>query len=254
MRRFLERGGLPAVFLLALALPWLGVWATPAPTPREVARPASLPQERTGEETQVDCPLVAITFDDGPRRSTTSDLLDGLAARGVQATFFLIGGQIEGCEDLVERMEAEGHQIGIHSFDHKAITALNDLDFAAQVDREREALEAILGREDFPLRPPYGEVDAAVEKRAPGPIILWSVDPEDWRYQDAEKVTEHILDHVRDGSVILLHDIYPTSVDAAIAVVDALHREGFLFVTVDELARQRGVELKPGQAYRSFPP
>ena len=215
--------------------------------PREAVQTVSLPQE-------ADRPLVALTFDDGPRRSTTSDLLDGLAARGVQATFFLIGKQLEGCEDLVERMEAEGHQIGIHSFEHKILTALNSADFAAQVDREREVLKSIVGREDFPLRPPYGEVDAAVEKRADGPIILWSVDPEDWRYQDAEKVTEHILDHVRDGSVILLHDIYPTSVEAALKVVDALHEKGFLFVTVSELAAQRHVELEAGVVYRTFYP
>ena len=251
-----------ALVLLTLALPWLGVW----PSPGEEARPVSLTQEKTEENiqedaqkniqenTQVDRPLVALTFDDGPRRSTTSELLDGLAQRGVQATFFLIGKQIEGNEDLVERMEAEGHQIGIHSFDHKILTALNATDFAAQVDREGEVLKETVGREDFPLRPPYGEVDAAVKKRADGPIILWSVDPEDWRYQDADRVTAHILDNVRDGDIILLHDIFPTSVEAALRVVDALHQRGFLFVTVGELAAQRHVELEAGKVYRTFYP
>ena len=238
----MERGRL-VLLLFVLALLGLGVRSAP----REEVQPVGLPQE-------ADRPLVALTFDDGPRRSTTTDLLDGLAQRGVQATFFLIGKQIEGNEDLVERMEAEGHQIGIHSFDHKILTALNSADFATQVDREREALKEILGREDFPLRPPYGEVDTGVKRRAGGPIILWSVDPEDWRYKDADRVTEHILNNVRDGDVILLHDIFPTSVEAALRVVDALHQQGFLFVTINELAAQRHMELEGGQVYRTFYP
>ena len=108
--------------------------------------------------------------------------------------------------------------------------------------------------QNFPLRPPYGEVDTAVKKRAVGPIILWSVDPEDWRWQDADRVAGHILDHVRDGDIILLHDLYPSSVEAALRVVDALHEQGFLFVTVSELAAQRHIELEAGEVYREFYP
>ena len=233
------------LLLLALALLWFGGLSSQEAAP--AVAPAML-----GETT--DRPLVALTFDDGPRRATTTDLLDGLAQRGVQVTFFLIGKQIEGYEDLVERMEAEGHQIGIHSFDHKILTALNSTDFAAQVDREGEVLKGIVGRENFPLRPPYGEVDANLEKRADGPIILWSVDPEDWRYKDADRVTEHILNNVQDGDIILLHDIFPSSVEAALRVVDALHQRGFLFVTVEELAAQRHMELEAGKVYREFRP
>ena len=203
-------------------------------------------------EALIEAPLVALTFDDGPRRSTTTDLLDGLQERGVQATFFLIGEQIEGNEDLIERMEEEGHQIGIHSYEHRWLTALSAADFARQVDRERQVLSEILGREDFLLRPPYGGVDAAVEKRANAPIILWSVDPEDWKELNADRVTRRILENVEDGDVILLHDIYPTSVEAALRVVDALHEKGFLFVTVSELARQKGIELENGEVYRGF--
>jgi len=230
-----------AILLTALAL-------VPA------APPASLPAVGDAQVEGDDPPLLALTFDDGPRRSTTSDLLDGLALRGVKATFFLIGEQVEGNEDLIERMDAEGHQIGIHSFCHKWLTDLNAADFAREVDKERELLSAILGRDNFLLRPPYGGVDNGVEKRANSPIILWSVDPEDWKNQDAQAVAQHIIDHAGDGDIILLHDIYPTSVEAALQVVDALHEKGFLFVTVEELAAQRGVELKNGAVYRSFPP
>ena len=121
--------------------------------------------------------LIALTFDDGPRRSTTTALLDGLAQRGVHATFFLIGAQVEGNEDIVRRMEAEGHQVGIHTYDHVELTGLNRADFDVQVGRTRDLLAGILGHRDFLLRPPYGMTDASVKAWAECPIIIWSIDP-----------------------------------------------------------------------------
>jgi len=199
-------------------------------------------------------PMVALTFDDGPRRSTTTQLLDGLAQRGAHATFFLVGEMIPGNEDLVERMEEEGHQIGTHSYDHVKLTKLNGADFARQVDRTQCLLTQILGREGFVLRPPYGDIDNAVEKRSDSALILWSIDPEDWKDKDTGRIVEHIVSRAQDGDVILLHDIYATSVEAALQVVDRLHEKGFLFVTVDELAGQRCVALEKGKVYRSFYP
>lgn len=201
---------------------------------------------------ELDCPLVALTFDDGPRRATTEILLDGLAERGVQATFFLVGEMIPGQEDLVARMEQEGHQIGTHSYDHVYLTDLSSADFASQVTRTESLLTAITGRTSFPLRPPYGKVDGGVETNAHSPLILWSVDPEDWKDKNADRIVEHVVTQTKDGDVILLHDIYPTSVEAALRIVDALHQKGFLFVTVDELSRQRHIELLPGNVYRKF--
>ena len=130
-----------------------------------VDAPAQLPQQK----------LIALTFDDGPRRSTTTRLLDGLAERGVKATFFLIGRQIADNADVVERMDREGHQIGIHTFDHVQLTDLNQTDFDAQVESTRTLLKDLLGHNDFLLRPPYGKWDEGVKKRAGCPIILWVV-------------------------------------------------------------------------------
>lgn len=233
--------GMICVLLLALALAAWGGGGEPV----TVDGTAEIPEGQ---------PLIALTFDDGPRRSTTEKLLDGLAQRGVPATFFLIGEQVPGNEDLVRRMEEEGHQIGIHTYDHVQLTGLNTADFSAQVDRTEQLLAQVVGHGGFALRPPYGLIDNGVEKRARSALILWSIDPEDWKYKDADQIVEHIVSRAGDGDVILLHDIYPTSVEAALRVVDALHEKGFLFVTVEELARQRHVELTPGQVCRGFYP
>lgn len=198
--------------------------------------------------------LVALTFDDGPKSSTTPRLLEGLAQRGVKATFFLIGSQIEGNEALVRQMDAEGHQIGVHTFDHVTLQGLNRRDFDAQVARTRQILEELLGHGNFLLRPPYGQVDQGVKSWAGSSVILWSVDPEDWHDRDVARETRHILDHVQNGDIILMHDIFPESVDAALAVVDALHAQGYAFVTVDELFAARGVDMEPGCVYRHAPP
>lgn len=198
--------------------------------------------------------LIALTFDDGPRRLTTTRLLDGLGERGVPATFFLIGKQIPDNEDLILRMEAEGHEIGLHSYDHTALSGLSAADFDAQVGREARQLQSLLGREDFLLRPPYGYTDEALLQRARFPIILWSVDPEDWGDQNAQREVRHIVDHAQDGAVILLHDIFPASVDAALEAVDLLHAQGYVFLTVSELFEARGIPLRPGVTYRQAPP
>lgn len=195
--------------------------------------------------------LLALTFDDGPRRSTTAKLLDGLSQRGVHATFFLVGSNLDGNEDLILRMEADGHQIGIHSSSHKQLTGLSAADLYAEVGALRERLADLLGHDGFLLRPPYGKTDAALRQRAAAPIILWSIDPEDWSDTDTTRQVAHIVSRVQDGDIILLHDIYPSSVDTALQVVDALLDDGYYFVTVEELFAARGVTLENGQVYRS---
>lgn len=198
--------------------------------------------------------LIALTFDDGPRRSTTSALLDGLAQRGVHATFFLIGSNVDGNEDLVVRMEEEGHQVGLHSASHKMLTALNNTDFQREVGTLRAKLEGLLGHGGLFLRPPYGKVDAGVLQRAEAPIILWSIDPEDWSDDNCARQTALITGQAQDGDIILLHDIYPSSVETALQVVDTLLAEGFYFVTVKELFAAKGISLSDGQVYRCARP
>lgn len=211
-------------------------------------------RETLGTAELTDGPFVALTFDDGPRASTTAGLLDALAQRGVHATFFVVGENVEGNEELLLRMAREGHQIGLHTYHHKVLAELNSVDFYAEVDALRDTLTALLGEERFMLRPPYGMMNAATQNRAGAPIILWSVDPEDWSDRDTARQVALIVDKAQDGDIILLHDIYPASVDTAIQVVDALMARGFRFVTVEELFAVRGVEAENGRVYRRLPP
>lgn len=204
-----------------------------------------------GWESPSEQKLIALTFDDGPKRSTTTALLDGLAERGVSATFFLIGAQLEDQEDLVLRMEEEGHQVGIHTYDHIKLTELSQADFDSQVDRTRQLLKEILGHNDFLLRPPYGIMDEGIRQNAGCPIILWSVDPEDWDSRDTQLIADYVVSHAQDGDIVLMHDIFEESVEAAFQIIDRLHQEGYLFVTVDQLFEAKQVSLKDGETYSS---
>ena len=230
-------------FLCVLGL----VLLLPGPEP---VRTAGAPAEVTLDSP----PLVALTFDDGPRSSTTGPLLDGLALREVPATFFLVGNRIPGNEDLVRRMAAEGHQIGIHTYDHVELKGLSRQDFDLQVGKTRALISGLLGEGNYWLRPPYGMITPSNRARAGSPIILWSVDPEDWSDRSSARQLSVILDKVEDGSIILLHDIYAESVDTALAAVDELMAQGYKFVTVEELFALRGVTPEDGKEYRKLPP
>lgn len=175
LRRLLRAGTLAALGLaLALAWLWFPGWYRQGRTALgSVQLPAG--------------PFVALTFDDGPRSGTTDLLLDGLARRGVHATFFVIGENVEGNEELLVRMEREGHQVGLHTFHHKSLAEVNGRDFYAEVDRLRETLRGLMDQRDFMLRPPYGMITPSNRARAGAPIILWSVDPEDWSDRDSQR-------------------------------------------------------------------
>ena len=231
------------------ALVCAAVLAAALPGPART-RPAGGPAEVELESR----PLVALTFDDGPREATTGPLLDGLALREVPATFFLVGSRIGGNEDLVRRMAAEGHQIGVHTFDHVALKGLSRRDFDLQVGKTRAVLADLLGEGEFWLRPPYGLIDQAAASWAGGPQILWSVDPEDWKDHDVDRIVAAVVEHVSDGDIILMHDIFASSEEAALRVVDALLAKGYCFVTVEQLMEQRGAAPEAGARCRAFPP
>lgn len=196
---------------------------------------------------------VALTFDDGPRKETTSKLLDGLKERGAQATFFVIGSQIlcAGNEELIQRMEEEGHQVGNHTYSHERLLDATGSTVMEEVNKNRIILENILGQGEFWLRPPYGLIDSTGAKISDTPMIYWTLDPEDWKLLDVKQVVDRVLEQVKAGDIILLHDFYPSSVEAALEIIDRLQPEGYVFVTVKELFDIYGVSPEPGVLYAS---
>ncbi len=191
---------------------------------------------------------IALTFDDSPNGAVTERLLDGLAARGAHVTFFLIGEQIEGQEALVRRMAAEGHQVGNHTWTHRRLDTSGAVG-ARELRRTEEALERVLGGSGYWVRPPWGFASAETLREADAPLLYWSLDTEDWRLPGTETVVRRILDAATDGDVVLLHDSYEDSVDAALAVIDELSARGFAFVTAEELFARAGVAPERGCLY-----
>lgn len=152
------------------------------------AEPAAEPAEPAGEPV-----YMALTFDDGPSPAWTPRLLEGLSRRGARATFFLVGSQIEGREDLVRRIRQEGHQIGSHSFSHRALTELSTADALADLEKCDRALRQVLGDGSYWLRPPYGFLSDRELCALGTPAICWSVDTEDWKSRDVDSILDIVL-------------------------------------------------------------
>ena len=178
---------------------------------------------------------VALTFDDGPHQTCTPALLDGLKQRGVKATFFLMGENIAGKESLVQRMQEEGHLIGNHSYRHIQMTKEEAEQACAEIEQTETLIQDITGRRPEYLRPPYGAWNEQLECRVNLTTVLWNVDSLDWKLQNTEQIVRRVEKDVKNGDIILMHDILPTSVEAALRIGDDLQKQGYEFVTVEEL-------------------
>ena len=198
---------------------------------------------------------VALTFDDGPSGRYTRRLLDGLLEREVKATFLLCGYRIKDYPDITQRIFDEGHEIGYHGYTHSNMKNMSRRAVAAELI-DTEALLPEGCRPVF-LRPPGGCCSDAVRQVAGArqlAILGWSVDPRDWATSDTGAVERAVLKNVKDGDIVLLHDMTVSSVQAALDIVDVLKSQGYRLVTVSQLAEIRGEKLRPGKTYSSFPP
>ncbi len=184
-------------------------------------------------------PYVALTFDDGPHPTLTPHLLDLLSARGLRATFFVIGRNAARYPQILQRMAADGHEIGNHSFSHPSLSGLSDAHILDQIDRTNQAVYAATGRPPVTMRPPYGQLhdrQRLMLFQARGtPTVLWSVDPQDWLHPGSSVVARRIVEGVHPGGVVLAHDIHADTVGAMPAVLDGVMARGLRFVTVSEL-------------------
>ncbi|WP_443029327.1 polysaccharide deacetylase family protein [Sporofaciens musculi] len=182
-----------------------------------------------------EAPRIAITFDDGPSAHCTGRLLDGLKERGIKGTFFLIGKNAEENPELVKRLYEEGHLIGNHTYSHVEITKLSDEDAKKEIMETDRVISSITGEHVEYMRPPFGLWQEELEEELDVMPVMWSVDPLDWTTKNVEEVVNKVVTETEENDIILLHDCYDSSVDAALRIVDILKKKGFEFVTVDEL-------------------
>ena len=178
---------------------------------------------------------IALTFDDGPHPAYTIKLLDGLKERNVHATFFVIGENACHHSEILKRMSTEGHLIGNHTYSHVQLTCIPEQTAIEEIRKTNDVIENATGVRVKYIRPPYGSLPKELTSETTLTPVLWTIDPRDWSVLNTTSVANHIVSRAKDGDIILLHDIFETSVDAAFIVIDKLQAEGFEFVTIEEL-------------------
>ncbi len=198
--------------------------------------------------------LVALTFDDGPSSATTPSLLDTLKNRDVPATFFMLGYMARSNPEIVKRIKAEGHDIASHTMYHQNLIRITPAAVQSDINEANSVFQDILGHSPEYTRPPYGNINDAVRNNVGTPMILWSVDTLDWKNQNTDSIISTTMSEVSDGAIILMHDIYPTTVNAVPVLIDELRKAGYEFVAISELTKIRDYTLQNGTAYYNFRP
>ena len=190
--------------------------------------------------------VVALTFDDGPNSTTTNQALDTLSKYGIKATFFVLGKNVSGNEEILKRMKADGHVIGNHSWSHPVLSKLSLDEAKKQITDTEAALTKVLGSSSKLMRPPYGAITDDIRNSLDLSFIMWDVDSLDWKSKNEAAILTEIQREVKNGSIILMHDIHAETVNALPKVIDYLKGQGYDFVTIPDLLDSR---LKAHQLY-----
>ena len=192
--------------------------------------------------------MVALTFDDGPNKNT-SKILDTLEKYGVHATFFILGCNIKGNEEVIRRMKDLNMEIGNHMYSHKLLTRMKDGAITKEISKvDKEIFNVI---EEYPtlIRPSYGTINKRILKLIDRPIIIWNIDTLDWKYHNSRRISNSILNNVHDGDIVLMHDIYSATSNSLEITIPKLLDQGYQLVTVSELFYYKGVDLQKGNSY-----
>ena len=227
---------------------------TPSPTPQPTPQPTPVPAPGQAASAQPDQPdpqgkMIALTFDDGPGVKATARILAALEEVGGRATFFMLGENAAAHPDLARQVAQAGHLVGTHTNSHKSLIRLTAQEMLQEVELSLDNIEKAAGVRPTILRPPYGNVNDLVKETLDLPLVNWSVDTRDWDSRDAQKVYDHILANVRDGDIVLMHDIYDSTAEAVEMVLPELVKRGYQLVTVEELFAYKGLSLKAGKVY-----
>lgn len=230
----------------------------PRPVAEEVKFPIAIEMGEIKEitdpkEKYKDSKLLALTFDDGPS-DYTNRLLDILKAKGIKATFFALGSRADYYPNIIRREAEEGHEVESHTYTHRNLSTISAGEVSSEVNSAAQSICNALGKQDCTsyVRPPYGAVNSTVRSVIKEPLIGWSVDSLDWWSRDAEQVRAEVLSHVFDGAIVLMHDVYDSTVTGVEMMLDDLASDGYTFVTIDELVKARTAGLESGVFYGKF--
>ena len=193
--------------------------------------------------------FIALTFDDGPNHNTEK-ILNILNKYNIKATFFILGKNIKGNEKIISMLYENGMQIGNHTYNHKLLTRLKQERIEEEINETDEEIEKIIGVYPKIVRPCYGSVNYKIRKIIDRPIITWNIDTEDWKYHNSDRIYKKVISNAKDGSIGLMHDIYTSTYNSLEKIIIDLKKEGYKFVTIDELFEVKNVKKEPGKVYR----
>lgn len=194
-------------------------------------------------------PRVALTFDDGPHPSVTPRILKALEDHQGLGTFFVLGNRVHLERELLRDIFNRGHEIGNHTFEHKQLTLLSENEIMSQMSRAEQAIFDVIGTRTKVMRPPYGAFDDKVAAQMKWPMIMWTLDTLDWDSKDSDAVIKRTLDNIKDGDVVLMHDMYLSTAIACETIIPELVKRGFQLVTVSQLYKSKDIEMINGRAY-----
>lgn len=200
----------------------------------ETVKPEEPIQEEE-EETETEAKKIALTFDDGPHPVYTEEMLEVLEEAQVPATFFLLGQNIEGNEDVVKDIAENGHLIGNHTFHHVQITGLPKEQAYEEIDQTSRLIEKLTGKGTEYVRPPFGTWNEGLESNLDLILVMWTIDTMDWTTKNVDTIVNHVVKNAGENDIILMHDSYKSTVQAVERIISLLKAEGFEFVTVDEV-------------------
>ena len=195
---------------------------------------------------------IAFTFDDGPSKNNTKDIVNYLDENKAHATFFMLGNSMSNNPDIVKYVLEHGNEIGSHTYSHKNLKRISLSEVESEMRLTQEVYNNITGKEIKLLRPPYGAINEKIKESFNYPYILWSVDTLDWRYKDSDYLYNYVINNVKDGDIVLMHDIHDSTRNAMKNILPDLYAKGYRIVSVGELARIKGVSLEANKSYRSI--
>lgn len=191
---------------------------------------------------------IALTFDDGPNYNTNK-VLDILEENNVPATFFVLGNRIKGNENILKRMVSSKMEIGNHTFNHLLLTKYKEDKVKSEINDTSNLIFEVTGKYPTLFRPSYGSCNKMIRGVVDTPIIIWDIDTLDWKYHNSRRISSRVINKVKDGDIVLMHDIYSATANALEIIIPSLKSKGYTFVTVSDLFYYKNIPLEKGKVY-----